>query len=60
MPVAALKRLAHFGAQMSTSVARYPDLSRAKATKNVNASVEIEVRNVGLLPTVVEESTGLA
>jgi len=37
----------------------YPDLSREKATKNANASVEIEVRNFGLLPTVGEESTGL-
>jgi len=48
MPVAARKRSAHFGAKMLTLVARYPDLSE-KATKNVNASVEIEVRNLALL-----------
>ena len=39
---------------------KVPDLSRERGTKNANASIEIEVKNFGLLPTVVEESTGLA
>jgi len=56
MAVAARKRSAQ---KWSRLVARYPDRSGEKATENVNASVEIEVRNLGLLPTVMEESTGL-